>query len=228
MNTSKMNLTTLVLALSSFIALSSCGTQKSNSANPTTATSSSSAYKSLASCYKNVSNDISLNISAVSENSSINPNWIKIKFNFLSSQVTKSGNFIKFYKWKALGSQYYVDNTPLSATAYNLTTKNSVGSATNSISTTSITTTNGYSIELNDPSAAYQVLKAVVYTSSGAVVAQIDTLIPQFYASYSDYGYNKDGSVRPESLKGLHPLKNTDTSAWTAETYTNYYNSFCF
>lgn len=229
----KLNSTFLKLALIAFTTalMTACGTSKSN---PTTSTSNSTAYdfasaKPLANCNKTKDSNFSINTSSVTDsNGQTSSEWIKLKFNFLSSTVTTSGNVIKFFKWRVVGSQAQLDNVALNFAKFDISSGQTVGSTTNSMSVLELNTTNGLYIQLNDPNFQFQVLKAVVYNSSGAIVAQVNTLIPGFYANPSDYQYNSDGSARSVSLQQMHALYGQTVTGWTNTQFTQYFDQYCF
>jgi hypothetical protein len=213
--------------------LTSCGTTKSDEVNKKTSASIDPVYvnyqKPLTSCNKTTNSDMSLNINAVTSSSgSINPDWVKIKFNFLSSTATQSGNVIKFFKWKVIGGQSSLDQTPLSVMFYDLSTGQLTSNASTYLSATDVTTTRGAYIQLNDTAGTYQVLKVVVYNSAGQVVAQMNSLIPQFNSNLSDYSTNSDGTARAQILIDIHPLSSVATTGWTQTDYANYFQNFCF
>jgi hypothetical protein len=231
-NTLQKNLTQQVIITAlSILTLSSCGTSKSNEVNTTTNSSNNniSTQKPLANCNKSATTDMSMNISTVNDSSGqIDPNWTKVKFNFLSTKATASGNVVRFFKWKVTGSQSSLDPIPLSTMFYNLESGQPTTDATNSIPVVEIATSRGIYVQLNDSAAQYQVLKAVVYDSTGAIVTQMNTLIPQFNSNYSEYRLNSDGSARAQVLLDLHPLKATDTTSWAQSNYSTYFQNLCF
>lgn len=221
----------LIVGVLSVIALSSCGTSKSNVVNTTTNSSNNniSSQKPLANCNKSVSTDISLNMSTVNDSAGqVDPNWTKVRFNFLSTKATASGNVVRFFKWKVSGTQSTLDPIPLSTLFYNLENGQPTTESTSSVPVVEIATTRGLYVKLNDTIGQYQVLKAVVYDSAGAIVAQMNTLIPQFNSNYSDYRLNSDGTARAQVLLDLHPLKATDTTSWTQTQYSTYFQNLCF
>lgn len=227
------SVTTLILAATALLTLSSCGTSKSSESTVNTAIQSSTVTnagtKVVTSCQKATGTDMSVNISAVKNSSgTINNSLVKIKFNRLSSTATASGNVVRFFKWKVSSNQAYMDQTPLTVTRYVLSSGTVDQSATNSITASTVTTSQGYYIDLNDAAGEYQVLKAVVYSSAGTIVSQQNILIPQFLGNPSDYAFNADGSARAQILKDLHPLALTDVTSWTSTTYSNYYSATCF
>lgn len=218
------NLVLITLAL----ALTACGTSKSNenkgASNTTTTTLGT--QKVVASCHKSADSNISMTINAVTDSSGYaDPNTLKIKFNFLSTAVTASGNYIQFFKWKVTGTQAYLDPAPVTFSKFALSSPSVLGSTEQLITANTVTKSNGYLLNINDPNGSFQVLKAVVYSSTGTVVAQMNILIPQFYAQYSDYLYNSDGSARATLLTDLHPLKSLNYSAADSASY---FQSFCF
>lgn len=228
----KILTTTLILA-ASIVTLTSCGSKKSSQATTTTIVQSSTVEnagnKIVTSCQKAVGSDMSVNITAVkNSNGTINNSLVKIKFNRLSTAATAAGNTIRFFKWRVTGSSASLDQTPLDVTRYVLSSGNVDDSTRDGITASTVTTSKGYYINLDDADGIYQVLKAVVYSSSGSVVAQQNILIPQFLGVPADYAYNADGSARAQILRDLHPLATTDVSAWTATDFVKYYQATCF
>lgn len=230
-NTLKNAVNNAFIAVLAATVLSSCGASKStqnefnmyDQASNTIVTVSSAK----ASCTEASNADLNAQISAVSQNGQIDPNWIKIKFNYLSSQVTASGNVVRFFKWKVTNNQTYLDPAQLAITPYNLNS-GSTQTTVQEIAAQAITTSNGYFINLNDAQAQFQVLKMVVYSSTGSIVAQTNILIPQFAASPARYAFNVDGSARSQLLQNLHPLKNSDASAWNDSQLNQYFQKSCF
>lgn len=225
--------TTLFLTATALLTLSSCGTSKSSQSATTTtvqaSTVTNAGTKVVTSCQKSVGADMSVNISAVKNSSgTINNSLVKIKFNRLSAATTASGNTIRFFKWKVSGSQAFLEPTQLNSTRYVLSSGTVDQAAASSITASTVTTSQGYYIDLNDAAGEYQVLKAVVYSSTGSIVAQQNILIPQFLGVAADYAYNSDGSARAQILRDLHPLATTDVTGWTSANYTSYYQATCF
>ena len=223
-------LTTALILAASIVTLTSCGSKKSSAASNTTIVQSSTVTnagnKVVTSCQKAVGTDMSVNISAIKNSSgAIDNNVVKIKFNRLSAAATASGNTIAFFKWRVAGSSASLDSTALNVTRYALSSGSVDDSTRTSITASTVTTSQGYYITLNDADGIYQVIKAVVYNSSGAVVTQQNILIPQFLGVPSDYAYNSDGSARAQVLRDLHPLATTDVSAWTSTDFVNYYQA---
>jgi hypothetical protein len=232
MNTQiKLNSTYLKLGLIAFTTalMTACGTSKSN---PTVSTSTAYDFgstKPLAYCNKTKDSNFSINSSSVNDtNGQMSSEWIKVKFNFLSSTVTTSGNTIKFFKWRAVGSQAQLDNVPLNFAQFDISSGQTVGAKVSSMSVLDLNTTNGLYIQMNDPNFQFQVLKAVVYNSSGAIVAQMNTLIPGFYANPSDYQYNSDGSARSVTLQQMHLLYGQTVTGWTQAQFTQHFAQYCF
>lgn len=221
----------LKLALITFTTalMTACGTSKSNPA-----TTSSTAYdflstKPLADCNKSKDSNFSISTSSVTANNGQpSAEWIKLKFNFLSSTVTTSKNVIKFFKWRVVGSQAQIDNTPLNFAKYEISSGQTLNTTVNSISVLELNTTQGLYIQLNDPNSQFQVLKAVVYNDSGTIVAQMNTLIPGFYANPTDYQYNSDGTGRSVTLQQMHALYGQTVTGWTATQFQQHFAQYCF
>jgi len=225
------NNTKVILAVLTLAFLSSCNNSKSNETNYLSNNGVNNIYaqKQLASCNKSAGTDISVSLAAVTDQvGNANPNWLKMKFNFLSANATASGNVIRIFKWKVTGVQAYLDPTPLAMNSYALSNPQALNPAQQSITASEVTTSNGYYIALNDSDASFQVLKVVVYNSAGQIVSQINSLIPQFNANYSDYVYNADGTARATVLTDLHPLKAYSGQNLNSTQVASYYQAFCF
>jgi hypothetical protein len=224
--------TKIILVLATIATLSSCGNSKSagNNQNAITAASiAMNSQKPLTNCTKSMNSDISMNANAVlSSSGQVDMNWVKIKFNYLSAAATASGNTIRFFKWKVTGSQSFLDQTALSTQFYDLSSGQPTTNLNNITNASDITGARGLYVQLNDPTGAYQVIKAVVYNSDGQIVAQLNSLIPQFASRTTDYALNSDGTPRAQILTSMHPLAATVTTAWTQTDYANYFQNFCF
>jgi hypothetical protein len=228
-NFNSKNLIAITIWALSALLLSGCGNTKS-----TPVVSSSNAFrvgvkKTLANCNKSKDSNFSFNTSSVlDQNGQTSNDWIKMKFNFLSATMTASGNSVKFFKWRVVGTDAQLDNTPLQFAAYDLSSGQTVGSQMTSISVNQLSPSNGLYIQLNDPNVVFQVIKIVVYNSSGQIVGSLNSLIPGFYASPLDYQYNSDGTARSVSLQQMHNLYGTDVSAWTAAQLQQSFDQYCF
>jgi len=211
----------------------SCNNSKSNEAklnsNIVPTPSIINSQKPLTNCNKTVNADISMNVNALTDSTGqANPQWMKVKFNFLSTKATAAGNVVRFFKWKIVNQQAYLDQTPLASYAYEMATGQAATSSSVNLAISDITPSRGFFIQMNDPDATFQVLKAVIYDSNGQIVAQLNSLIPQFYASFTDYQYNSDGTARAQLLTDMHPMKTTDSTGWTAAQFSSYYQQYCF
>ncbi len=223
----------ILMSLTVIAILSSCGNSKSNQENqtnlPSTTPISVNAEKSLANCNKSVNADISMNINAVIDNAGIaDSNLIKIRFNFLSNAATTAGNTVRFFKWKVSGGQSTLDQTPLQTMFFNLSNSQPTTNLVSTIQVNEISSSRGVFVQLNDPAGEFQVIKAVIYNSNGQIVAQLNSLIPQFSSKLADYSFNSDGTPRAQLLVDMHPLKSISTSAWSQNDYNNFYQNLCF
>lgn len=218
----------LTLAVTAMIVLTSCGNTKEDTTSNTN-TYASTAAKPLASCNKKSTTDIGYSSTVVQDQMGTQDNnWLKVKMTFLSTKATASGNVLKFFKWKMVNGVPYLDQTPMSFYTYNISSGVSSTTAINQIATSSVNSLTGYNVYLNDASASYQVVKAVVYSSTGTVIAQSDSLIPQFLSNPAQYAYNSDGSARATGLQALHPLNGVSTTGWSDATFASYFQAFCF
>ncbi len=217
------------LAITTVIVLTSCGNSKETETVGSNTFSSSSTTKSLASCNKKSTIDMGYSSTAVQDQMGTQDNnWLKVKMTFLSTKATASGNVLKFFKWKMENGVASLDQTPMSFYTYNISTGALGATAVNQVTASSVNSSTGYNIYLNDTAGSYQVIKAVVYSSTGTIVAQSDSLIPQFMSKPADYAFNSDGSSRSTTLQSLHPLSTTNTSGWNDSSFSSYFQAFCF
>lgn len=210
--------------------LTSCGTSKSNQVSNQSSFEFSSQQSQLANCNRLTNENLTLNLSVVADSGGvINNNWLKLKFSYLSTDLTQTGYSVRFYKWRIVGSSSQMDSNPLQFAAYNLSSGASSNQMVNAVFAKDINNQNGYHIQLNDDAQyPYQVLKVVVYKTDGTVAAQSDLLIPQFAANPTDYQKNMDGSVRSLTLQKLHPLYSTDISGLTSAQLKQKIDQYCF
>lgn len=228
------NLNSKVLIAISVLSLSlltACGAKKSSDQLESASRIDITSNPSLASCNRLTNSNMSFSIANVVDTASgaVNPDWIKIKFSFLSTDMTQTGYFVKFYKWRIMGSTAQLDSTPMDFNSYLLSNGQTNSETMNAVFTTQINQQNGLYIRLNDDAQyPYQVLKVVIYKTDGTVAAQSDVLIPQFLASPIAYKTNSDGTVRADNLQKLHPLYSTDTTAWSQTQLKQYFDQYCF
>lgn len=218
----------LTLAVTAMIVLTSCGNTKEDTTSNTNSYAST-ATKTLASCNKKSTADIGYSSTVVQDQMGTQDNnWLKVKMTFLSTKATASGNVLKFFKWKMVNGAPYLDQTPMSFYTYNISSGVSSTTAVSQIAASSVNSLTGYNVYLNDSSATYQVIKAVVYSSTGSVIAQSDSLIPQFLSNPAQYAFNADGSARASGLQALHPLNGVNTAGWSDTAFANHFQAFCF
>ncbi len=222
---------TFTLSVLAMTLLTSCGAKKSNEANDSSTRIDINSQAALANCNRSTSANLSFNLANVVDSSSgqVNPDWIKIKFNFLSADTTQTGYSLKFFKWRVVGGSAQLDTNPLTFSPYTISSGQVSSETMTSVYTTQIAQQVGFYIRLNDDAQyPYQVLKVVAYKTDGTVAAQSDILIPQFSASPVAYKLNADGTARVENLQKLHPLYTTDVSAWTQAQLKQNFDQYCF
>jgi hypothetical protein len=84
-------------------------------------------------------------------------------------------------------------------------------------------------VELNDPSAAYDVLELAHYTTStGALISQLDILLPMFAANPNEYAIDTTGGTRAARLQALHPFKLQASQNLTSAQYQAMAQTYCF
>lgn len=227
-----LNLTTkTILTLTAVLALSSCGTSKST---VNTVEQSSrvevTAGKPLASCNRADNSNFSLSMANVIDpDGRANLNWVKLKFNFLSTDMTQAGYHIKFYKWRVINNATQLDPIPLEFNTYTLSNNTTNSNTLNGMFANQITNQIGLFINLKDDvQTPYQVLKTVVYKTDGTIAAQGNILIPQLLANPEDYKLNPDGSPRNQLLQAMHLLYGRDVSSWTTNQIQQQFDQHCF
>lgn len=183
----------------------------------------------MANCNKSKDTNFSFNTSIVTDQSGkVSNDWIKMKFNFVSADITKAGNVLKFFKWRVVGNQAVLDSTALSLAAYDLSNGQTVGNTLTSIPADQMSGQYGYYVQLNDPNALAQVVKVVAYDSTGKVIGNLNSLIPAFNASPEDYKFNADGTPRADILQQLHLLYGTSVSGMSAAQIQQNFDQYCF
>ncbi len=219
-----------IAAVISIALLTSCGTSKSTTGEAElSSVVEVDSSKPLASCNRLNDSNFSMNIANVISNGVVNPQFVKLKFQYLSSDVTQTGYSLRFYKWRVINNATQLDSVPLEFYSYNVANGQTISTGMNGEFTTNVTTQVGYFVNLKDDTTnPYQVLKVVAYKTDGTVAAQSNVLIPQFLGNPNDYKLNPDGSNRASLLQGLHPLKSTDVSSWSASQIQQNFDQYCF
>ena len=225
--------TKLFLKLAAVLAtlvLTSCGTSKSSPVEEQSSVIPLSPNKPLASCHRLSDSNFAMSIANVVNNdNSLSSDWLKVKFSFLSSNITQTGYSLRFYKWRVINGASQLDSNPLEFTAYTLSNGQQVSNPMTAVFGTQVSKEVGFYLRLNDDQAVpYQVLKVVAYKTDGTVVAQSNVLIPQFLANPLDYATNADGSPRAELLQQLHPLFGQDVSTWSQTRLNENFQQHCF
>lgn len=227
----KQHILTLTLSVIAVAFLTACGATKSNELSDTTSRVEISSQQSLATCNRSTSESLGFNLASVLDSTTgqINPDWIKLKFNFISTDITQTGYSFKFFKWRVVGGSAQLDSSPLTFNAYLLSNGQPASESMTSVFTTQINQQHGFYLRLNDDAQnPYQVLKVVAYKADGTIAAQSDILIPQFLASPIAYKTNSDGTTRVENLQKLHPLYATDVTNWTQTQLSQNFDQYCF
>ena len=227
-----LNFTTkTILTVTAIMALSSCGTSKSSvSSVEQSSRVEVSAGKPLASCNRADNSNFSLSIANVIDSDGrANLNWVKVKFNFLSTDMTQAGYHIKFYKWRVVNNTTQLDPIPLEFNTYTLANNTTNSNTLNGLFANQVTNQIGLFINLKDDvQTPYQVLKTVVYKTDGTIAAQGNILIPQLLANPEDYKLNPDGSPRATLLQSMHLLYGRDVSTWSTNQVQQYFDQHCF
>lgn len=223
---------TVTLILSGLVLglLTSCSPSKLNEPTGPSSALNINSQKAMASCNRKTDNNFSFDVSVYKDGSgNINYDWIKLKFRYLSSDITQSGNTLRFFKWRMVGSNSQLDSTPLNFASYNLSSGQASSNTVNTALSNQISTQTGLYINLKDDAQnPYQALKVVAYKSDGTILAQTDILIPQFAASPADYKFDNDGNARANNLIQMHPLATTDVTQWTSAQIQQNFDRYCF
>ncbi len=230
MKTSTKLVFKIAAVLAAFAMLTSCGTSKSSPVAEQSSIIPLSPNKPLASCHRLNDSNFAMNIANVTGNEgALNPDWMKVKFSFLSADITQTGYSLRFYKWRVINGASQLDSNPLEFTAYTLSNGQQVSNPMTAVFSTQVSKDVGFYLRLNDDSAVpYQVIKVVAYKTDGTVAAQSNVLIPQFLANPLDYATNADGSARAQLLQQLHPLFGQDVSTWSQTRLSESFQQHCF
>lgn len=238
-----------------FLALMSTGCGASKSEGGSTAESSRSvdsttvtgAAKPIAYCNEASERNSLFRVNvgaALNSNNQSDPNYLHLKITNVPSSFTDSTYHFAIWKWYAEGSSTYVHPTALKFQIFRIDTGAEL--TTSSLSAINWTNISSLASQLGvtTPAAFFQKVRLLVYvddasamydaitvgyhkTSTGVAEAQVDMLIPLFYANPADYARNPDQSFRAQALIDKHPFKSIDTSGWTAATYSSRTNNFC-
>jgi hypothetical protein len=217
-----------LLLLVSYFATSCSQSKSSNTSSPSTCVTINGKAV-LATCSKAVDDKLSLNVATFADQvGNADPLWVKVKFNTISPELTKSGVTLRFYRMKGVGNDAVLDNTSLQSQTYNLSTAQPNSNLTQTVNAQVITTSSAFYVYINDPQSQYQILKVAFFDSTGKTIENFNILIPEFLANPAEYLTNADGTSRGQYLQDLHPLKNTATTGWSSETFNNFFQQFCF
>lgn len=217
----------IFLVLGFFLA--SCNQSKSTAPNTSNTTMMIAGRPVLASCTKGVNAKISVNVAAIKNQiGEADPLWLKLRFNVVAPELQASGNTMRIYRIRGNGSEPVLDQTSLAVQTYDLNSGQPTINLTQALPATSVNSQSGLYVYLNDSQAQYQALKIAFFDSSGKAIENFNILIPEFLASVADYISPTNGYARSQFLIDLHPLKSTDTSAWTAATFDQYFQQYCF
>lgn len=222
-----------VSVLVSAMVLSACGTSKSTNTGATELESrvEVSSEKPLASCNQlSKAGLMTMNIANIINNDGkANQDYVKVKFGSIDSAHNKPGYYLKFYKWRVINNAVQLDNVPLAAYSYNLSTGAATSNATTGVYISSLTAETGLILKLNDDlNNPYQVLKVVAYMSDGTMIDHVNVLIPQFLASPEEYKFNSNGTSRASILQQLHPLYGQDVTGWSFSQFQESFDQYCF
>ena len=221
--------TALIALLAFAMFLTSCNQSKSSNQNTSSTNVMIGGKPLLASCTKGANQKISVNLSAIKNQiGEADPLWIKMRFNVVTSDLQTTGSTVRIYRMKGNGSEGVLDQTSLAMQTYDPASGQPTSNLTQSLPATSVNSQVGLFVYLNDPQAQYQALKIAFFDSSGKVIENFNILIPEFLVSVVDYQTTNYGGARSQFLVELHPLKATDTSAWSAATYDQFFQQFCF
>lgn len=231
LNNQQQRILKVALVLTVLSLMSACGNSKSNNAPGTTSSTSldMSSQKPLATCNKAKDAQFSINTAVATDQTGQTSNeYIKLKFNFLASNITAAGNVLKFYKWRVKGTEAVLEPTALQVASYDLASGQTVSALTSSLAADQVNGQYGYYIQLNDPNALFQVVKIVAYDSSGKVIGNLNSLIPAFNASPEDYKLNSDGTARADILQQLHLLYGQSVAGQTPAQIKQNFDQLCF
>lgn len=188
----------------------------------------------LAYCNQASSSNTQMKVTVFTENNQIRNDLLRVKFSKMNSSFFSTGSVLQFYRWKAAADgTYSPDTTPLPVRVID-TTSNSEVLSSNYVRFADLSSsTQDMSkyilvVDIKDASAEYEVIRAMIYTSSGTIIEDINALIPAFSANPTEYATRYDGAARPTILKNLHPFRNYTGSGYTTSQFVSQANAFCF
>ena len=240
----KVFLTAGFLVASAFF-LCGCSPQQTslvgNTATASTATTLSTKVYSSCNQGPSASGTFRTTIEASVQSGVIDPNTMFMKITQLPSGFATSGYF-QFFRWMVANNSESLDNTPLTFSILDKTNGAvlmsgmtglswaNVSSVASSISITDPATFFSrvdISINLNDASAAYQVLLTSFYNSNNVSQDSQNLLMPVFDATPAGYATTPTGATRSPTLQALHPFANSSTSGWTAAQFQTAAGALC-
>lgn len=230
----KFILITLVFSL----MIVGCGKSNRSSETATTGTTVDTVVNptntALAYCNQASSTNTEMKVTVYTENNQIRNDLIRVKFSKMNSSFFSSGSVLQFYRWKAAADgTYSPDSTALPVRVIDTTTNSEVLSS-NYVRYSDLSSSSQdmsryiLVVDIKDASAEYEVIRAMIHSSSGSIFEDINALIPAFSANPTEYATRYDGLARATILKNLHPFRNSTNSGYTTAQFVSQANAFCF
>lgn len=244
MNKLTLNILKSALTLSTVALLTACG---SNNQVPQSNDFSSrlpgdqvvDSNKAIAYCNQASNSSITVRTQSYTENNVVRMDYVFARITQVPANFTSNDSYIAMWRWMANASgQSNLDQTPL---RFRLALRSN-GQALTDWTTTlrwgnvsSVAAAYGYNdastffnnvnilVELRDELGDYDALKVSLYSTSNAVLSQVDSLLPPFHANPAHYAVDNHGAQRASILQSLHPFK----SMSTATDFRSIANSYC-
>ncbi|MNT27102.1 hypothetical protein D3C72_1627180 [compost metagenome] len=175
----------------------------------------------------------------------VNMNYAVVKLTAVPAAFSSGTSHIALWKWLAnTSNQVTFDQTALLMYAYDSQTGTSITGWKNTLrwsdlsakytewgstSVAAFLARVNIIVNLKDPNGEYDVLELAHYTTStGALIGQVDALLPIFAANPNDYATDSSGGNRAARLKALHPFASQASQNLTSAQYQTMSQNYCF
>jgi hypothetical protein len=187
---------------------------------------------------------VKLQAYVASSTNQINYNYAVMRLSSVPSTFTGGTSHFALWKWYADSSNAVTFNqTALQFYVYDTSTGDAITGWINTLKWSDISAKYASSgltvanflarlniiVYLDDPNAQYDVLELASYTTStGALIGQLDMLLPVFAANPNDYATEANGSARAARLKALHPFASQASAGLTSAQFQTMSQNYCF
>lgn len=180
-------------------------------------------------------------LAAVVENGNLRNDLMYVRIGSVPSGFAASSSYFQLFRWQAnTAGSTYLDPTPLNFEIwYNNSLVLAARSSLRWSDVQAVATQLGQSdpgsflrgailkVDLRDPTAQFDVLMTVLYSSSNTELDRSNALLPVFAANPEVYATDTDGLPRNQILMDLHPFKSSVGQGWTTADYQSRANTFC-